>query len=67
MYKVIKEFYDLMDFTESKSGKIYYKYEVGDYYPREGLNPNETRIKELCGKDNKQGQPLIKALNKPSK
>lgn len=37
-------------------------YEVGDAYPREGLEPSEERIKELLGSDNLQGQPMIRAV-----
>jgi hypothetical protein len=59
MFKVIKLFTDLQDNN--------HLYEVGDVYPREGLEPDEARIAELSGKDNKQGCPLIKAVDKPKK
>lgn len=60
MFKVIKQFKDLQD------GMHLYK--VGDTYPRAGLEPSENRIKELLSSDNKQKQPLIKAVeNEPKK
>ncbi len=51
MYKVIKYFEDLQD-----GG---YAYEEGDVFPREGLEVSDERIKELSGKKNKRGTPLI--------
>lgn len=51
-YKVLKYFTDLQD-----NG---YPYKVGDNYPREGLSPSPTRVRELSGRDNAQGIPLIK-------
>ena len=54
MYKVIKMFTDLQDNN--------YKYEIGDEYPRLGLNPSISRFKELSSKFNKQGTPLIKEI-----
>lgn len=65
MYQVIKEFHDLQDVTETKSGLIYHKYSVGDTYPRQGQNPSDGRIAELAGADNAQGQPLIRAMVAP--
>ena len=59
MYKVIKGFHDLQDATKTKSGEIYHEYNVGDEYPRKGFKVSEDRLKELAGKDNKQGTPLI--------
>lgn len=59
MYKVIKHFHDLQDATKTKSGVVYREYNVGDEYPRKGLKVSEDRLKELAGKDNKQGMPLI--------
>ena len=59
MYKVIKHFHDLQDVTKTKSGEIYHEYNVGDEYPRKGFKVAEDRLKELAGKDNKQGMPLI--------
>lgn len=54
MFIVINAFLDLQDAE--------YLYDVGDAYPREGLEPSEERIKELLGPDNLQGQPMIKAV-----
>lgn len=54
MFIVINAFLDLKDNE--------HLYEVGDAYPREGLEPSEVRIKELLGSDNLQGQPMIKAV-----
>ena len=62
MYKVIKAFADLKDVKKTKSGNIYFEYEVGDTYPRKGVSPTEDRIAELAGCDNKQGTPLIKQV-----
>lgn len=53
IYKVIHFFTDLQDNN--------YPYSVGDRYPRNGLDVSEARIRELSGKDNKQGKPLIVA------
>lgn len=60
MYKVLKYFVDLQDNN--------HPYNVGDTFPREGATANGERILELSGKNNKQGQPLIEAvefMNKP--
>lgn len=54
MFIVINAFLDLKDNE--------HLYEVGDAYPREGIEPSEERIKELLGSDNLHGQPLIKAV-----
>lgn len=54
MFIVINAFLDLQDAE--------HLYEVGDAYPREGIEPSEERIKELLGSDNLQGQPMIKAV-----
>lgn len=59
MYKVIKKFHDLQDVTKTKSGNIYHEYNVGDVFPRNGMKVSEDRLKELAGKDNQQGVPLI--------
>lgn len=59
MYRVIKRFHDLQDATKTKSGVVYREYNVGDEYPRKGLKVSEERLKELSGKDNKRGTPLI--------
>lgn len=62
MYKVIKHFHDLQDATKTKSGVVYREYNVGDVFPREGKKVDENRLKELAGKDNKRGVPLIKEV-----
>ena len=46
-------FYDLSD-----NG---HKYEVGDEYPRKGVQANEKRVAELSSKNNRRGIPLIVA------
>lgn len=59
MYKVIKYFMDLQDNC--------YPYNVGDNFPRQGVEVTEGRIAELAGSNNKQGEPLIKLARKPKK
>lgn len=59
MWKVVKYFTDLQDGD--------YAYNVGDTYPRKGLNPSEERITELSGSNNKQGVPLIKEVKQQRK
>lgn len=59
MYKVIKRFHDLQDARKTKSGMVYHEYNVGDMFPRDGMEASEERIQELAGSDNKQGVPLI--------
>ncbi len=54
MYKVIKFFMDLQDKKHA--------YNVGDEYPRKGLEVSAERIAELAGKENKQGVPLIEKV-----
>jgi hypothetical protein len=54
MYKVIKAFSDLKDNNNF--------YNVGDVYPREGLEVKPERIEELSGSNNKQGAPLIEKI-----
>lgn len=53
-YKVIKNFTDLQDNN--------YAYTVGSIYPRNGLVPTQERINELASNKNKQGVPLIEAV-----
>lgn len=53
-YKVIKHFVDLQDNN--------YKYDVGDTYPRKGLNVLQSRINELASDKNKQKTPLIEEI-----
>ena len=54
MYKVIEFFTDLHDND--------HPYEVGDPFPREGVEVTDERIKELCGSDNKRHMPLIEEV-----
>ncbi len=62
MYKVIKKFHDLQDATKTKSGMIYHEYNVGDEFPRKGMEVSEERLNELAGDGNKQGVPLIELV-----
>ena len=59
MYKVIKFFVDLQDNL--------HPYEVGDEYPRSGVEVTEMRIEELASSNNRQGKPLIEKVEKPKK
>jgi hypothetical protein len=59
MFKVIKYFTDLQDKN--------YAYNVGDTFPRRGVKVTDARIKELSGKQNKQGVPLIKEVEQEKK
>lgn len=54
MYKVIKFFVDLQDNNQP--------YNVGDTFPRNGLNVSEERLAELASSKNKQGVPLIELI-----
>lgn len=58
MYKVIHYFTDLQDDN--------HEYNVGDTFPRIGLEVSDKRIQELAGSDNKQYKPLIEEV-KPKK
>ena len=58
MYKVIHYFTDLQDDN--------HEYNVGDTFPRIGLEVSDKRIQELAGSDNKQDKPLIEEV-KPKK
>lgn len=62
MYKVIKRFHDLQDAKKTKNGNIYHEYNIGDIFPRNGMEVSEDRLKELAGKDNRQGVPLIELI-----
>lgn len=62
MYKVIKKFHDLQDARETKNGKVYQEYNVGDVFPHDGMEVSEERLAELSGSDNKQGVPLIELV-----
>lgn len=59
MYKVIKYFTDLHDNN--------HPYNVGDTFPRKGVEVKPERIAELSGSNNKQGTPLIEEVKKESK
>lgn len=52
-YKVVKAFTDLQDQNHF--------YEVGDIYPRDGVNVSASRINELSGTNNRQHTILIRA------
>ena len=54
MYRVIKHFVDLQDSN--------HKYDIGDIYPRKGLNVLQSRINELASHKNKQKTPLIEEI-----
>ncbi len=54
MYRVIHYFTDLHDKN--------HPYNVGDFFPREGITVSEERLAELAGEDNKQGKPLIEQV-----
>ena len=54
MYKVIKHFTDMQDND--------YPYNVGDKYPREGIEVSQIRLCELSGSENRRGVPLIKKI-----
>lgn len=57
MYITIKLFTDLQDDN--------WLYNIGDVYPRKGLDVTESRIKELSSAENRQGKPLIKLIEEP--
>lgn len=60
MYKVIYKFADKLDKN--------YIYEVGDIYPREGIDVADERLAELSSKKNAIGKPVIeKIMEKPIK
>lgn len=59
MYRVLRDFYDLEDFMETKAGRAYHEYRAGDVYPRKGVTPSSGRVELLAGPDNAQGTPLI--------
>jgi hypothetical protein len=59
LFKVIKHFTDLQDDN--------YSYEVGDVFPRDGMNVLPSRINELSGNENRQGVPLIVEVAEPKK
>mgnify|MGYP006873231649 CR=1 FL=1 len=59
MYKAIVSFTDLQD--------NFYRYEIGDVYPREGAHVSESRIAELAGDGNKQKKPVIEMVGTAEK
>ena len=61
MFRVIKHFVDMQDNN--------FAYQIGDEFPRKGLSVLPSRIKELAGKKNRQGCPLIEEIEdiKPEK
>ena len=67
MYKVTHFFHDLQDSHTTKDGTVYHAYNVGDTYPRDGYKPSDERIKELSGRDNIRGIPLIEEQEKAPK
>lgn len=54
-YEVIKYFTDLQDND--------YEYNVGDIFPRDGLQVTDERLKELSTNENRQRVPLIKPIS----
>lgn len=58
MWRVIADFSDLKD-----NGHVYH---VGDSYPAKG-EPSPERLKELSGRGNKLGKPLIEECDEPRK
>lgn len=53
-YEVIDFFTDLRDYD--------HPYNVGDEFPRQGVTVSEERLAELSSDKNRQGRPLIKAV-----
>lgn len=59
-YEVIKYFTDLQDGD--------HPYNVGDVFPRPGVAVTDARLQELSTSANRQGVPLIQAVEeKPAK
>lgn len=54
MFKVIKHFTDMQDGN--------FSYNIGDEFPRKGMSVLPSRIKELAGRNNRQGCPLIEEI-----
>ena len=59
MYKVIRHFTDLQD-----GG---HPYQVGDVFPRPGLDVTAARLEELAGVKNRQRTPLIQSVSTATK
>ena len=53
MYEVIKCFTDLTDG---------HKYDIGDIFPREGVEVSDARIAKLASDANRQKTPVIKEV-----
>lgn len=53
-YEVVKFFTDLQDNE--------HPYNVGDTFPRVEVNVSASRLEELAGSGNRQGVPLIRAV-----
>lgn len=66
MYKVIRGFFDLEDYKDTKSGRVYHEYVEGDEYPRAGVDPGAERVALLASDDNLQGEPLIESVGGPT-
>lgn len=66
MYKVIRGFFDLEDYKDTKSGRVYHEYVEGDEYPRAGVDPGAERVALLASDDNLQGEPLIESVGAPT-
>lgn len=58
MYRVIRYFTDLQDND--------YAYNVGDVFPRQGMNVTEDRFAELASSENRQKMPLIEKADDPA-
>lgn len=58
-FRVIKFFTDLHDCN--------HPYNVGDFFPRSGVDVSEERLAELAGSENKQGMPLIQPVDEEPK
>ena len=54
MYKVVHNFHDAQDGD--------YLYQIGDTYPRNGVEATLERATELMGDNNNIGLPLIKEI-----
>lgn len=57
MYKVIKFFTDLHDND--------HPYDVGDTFPRPGIDVSENRLEELASTSNKRKEILIEKVEEP--
>lgn len=65
MFIVLEMFDDLMDTIPVKGGRLPYRYEKGELYPRPGAKPSPGRIAELAGSNNLRGRPLIAPIQAP--